>query len=35
VNVSDSMVSGIVTSSRINELDRTVLDDAAAVIEAE
>ncbi len=35
VNVSDSMVAGIVTSSRINELDRSILDDSAAVIEAE
>ncbi|KPG68593.1 L-cystine transporter [Enterococcus sp. RIT-PI-f] len=35
VNVSDSMVAGVVTSSRINELDRSVLDDTAAVIEAE
>lgn len=35
VNVSDSMVAGMVTSSRINELDRSILDDSAAVIEAE
>ncbi|OTN75526.1 sodium/dicarboxylate symporter family protein [Enterococcus sp. 8G7_MSG3316] len=35
VNVSDSMVAGVVTSSRINELDRSVLDDTAAVIDAE
>jgi L-cystine uptake protein TcyP (sodium:dicarboxylate symporter family) len=32
VNVSDSMVAGVVTSSRINELDRSVLNDPNAVI---
>lgn len=33
VNVSDSMVAGIVTSSRINELDRDILNDSSLVIE--
>lgn len=33
VNVSDSMVAGIVTSSRINELDRDVLNNSELVIE--
>lgn len=32
VNVSDSMVAGVVTSSRINELNREVLNDPSAVI---
>lgn len=32
VNVSDSMVAGVVTSARINELDRTILNDSNAVI---
>ncbi|KAF1303785.1 L-cystine transporter [Enterococcus saccharolyticus] len=32
VNVSDSMVAGVVTSSRINELNREILNDPEAVI---
>ena len=34
VNVSDSMIAGIVTSKRIKEFDETVLNDEAAVIES-
>ena len=34
INVSDSMVAGIVTSNRINELNRDILDDDSQVIEA-
>ena len=34
INVSDTMVAGLVTSARINELDRAVLDDASQVVEA-
>lgn len=34
VNVSDSMVAGIVTSKRIKEFDETILNDDAAVIES-
>ena len=34
VNVSDSMVAGMVASSRIQQLDRSVLDDEALVVEA-
>jgi Predicted Na+/dicarboxylate symporter len=32
VNVSDSMVAGVVTSARINELDRSILDNPQAVV---
>ena len=35
INVSDSMVAGIVTSARLNDLDRDVLHDPAAVIDAQ
>lgn len=35
INVSDSMVAGIVTSARIKELDRSVLEDPNAVIDAQ
>ena len=35
VNVSDSMVAGIVTSARLNDLDRDVLHDPEAVIDAQ
>lgn len=35
VNVSGSMVAGVVTSSRIHELDRETIDDTSAVIEAD
>lgn len=34
INVSDSMVAGIVTSNRINELNRDILDDDSQVVEA-
>ncbi|MHC5373795.1 L-cystine transporter [Enterococcus sp. LJL120] len=34
VNVSDSMLAGVVTSARINELDRDVLNDAEKIIDA-
>lgn len=34
INVSDSMVAGIVTSNRINELDRDILNDDSQVVEA-
>ena len=34
VNVSDSMVAGLVTSRRINELDDDVLNDTEAVVSA-
>ncbi len=34
VNVSDSMLAGVVTSTRINELDRDVLNDAEKIIDA-
>ncbi|MHC5226787.1 L-cystine transporter [Enterococcus sp. LJL99] len=34
INVSDSMVAGIVTSDRINELDRDILNDDSQVVEA-
>ncbi|GCF94511.1 L-cystine transporter tcyP [Enterococcus florum] len=33
VNVSDSMVAGVVTSHRIHEIDRTILEDKEALIE--
>ena len=35
VNVSDSMVAGVVTSSRIHELDRATLESQTAVIDAD
>ena len=35
VNVSDSMVAGVVTSSRIHELDRATLESQTAVIVAD
>lgn len=35
VNVNDSMLAGIVASNRINELDRSVLNEAEAIIDAE
>ncbi|HIX69633.1 MAG TPA: cation:dicarboxylase symporter family transporter [Candidatus Enterococcus stercoravium] len=35
INVSDSMVAGIFTSARIKELDRSVLEDPNAVIDAQ
>ena len=35
VNVSDSMVAGVVTSHRIHELNRDVLNDQEALIAAE
>jgi L-cystine uptake protein TcyP (sodium:dicarboxylate symporter family) len=34
VNVNDSMVAGVLTSTRIHELDREVLNDKSVVIEA-
>ena len=35
VNVSDSMVAGVVTSHRIHELNRDVLNNQEALIAAE